>query len=113
MLARDGEVEFGCRALDQEIVLPSFGEKLKLEREKRNITLDQVSVSTKIGLRMLRALEENQFSQLPGGIFNKGFVRAYSRVVGLDEEQTIADHLQASGDAPPARADTVAPEPTT
>src|ERR1700676_2787245 len=99
MLARDGEVEFGCRALDEEIVLPSFGEKLKLEREKRNITLDQVSVSTKIGMRMLRALEENQFNQLPGGIFNKGFVRAYSRVVGLDEEQTIADYLQASGDA--------------
>src|SRR6202790_1384170 len=79
--------------------LPSFGEKLKLEREKRNITLEQISVSTKIGTRMLRALEENQFNQLPGGIFNKGFVRAYSRVLGLDEEQTIADYLQASGDA--------------
>ena len=93
--------------------LPSFGEKLKLEREKRKVTLEQISVSTKIGTRMLRALEENQFNQLPGGIFNKGFVRAYSRVLGLDEEQTVADYLQASGDAPPARADTVAPEPTT
>lgn len=93
--------------------MPSFGEKLKLEREKRNITLEQISVSTKIGTRMLRALEENQFSQLPGGIFNKGFVRAYSRVLGLDEEQTVADYLQASGDAPPARADTVSPETTT
>jgi cytoskeleton protein RodZ len=93
--------------------LPSFGEKLKLEREKRKVTLEQISVSTKIGTRMLRALEENQFNQLPGGIFNKGFVRAYSRVLGLDEEQTVADYLQASGDAPPARADTVSPEPTT
>jgi cytoskeleton protein RodZ len=93
--------------------LPSFGEKLKLEREKRNITLEQISVSTKIGTRMLRALEENQFSQLPGGIFNKGFVRAYSRVLGLDEEQTVADYLQASGNAPPAGADTVSPETTT
>jgi cytoskeleton protein RodZ len=93
--------------------LPSFGEKLKLEREKRNITLEQISVSTKIGTRMLRALEENQFSQLPGGIFNKGFVRAYSRVLGLDEEQTVADYLQASGNAPPAGTDAVSPEPTT
>jgi cytoskeleton protein RodZ len=93
--------------------LPSFGEKLKLEREKRKVTLEQISVSTKIGTRMLRALEENQFNQLPGGIFNKGFVRAYSRVLGLDEKQTVADYLQASGDAPPARADTVSPEPTT
>jgi cytoskeleton protein RodZ len=113
MLALDGEVEFGCRSLDQEIGLPSFGEKLKLEREKRNITLDQVSVSTKIGIRMLRALEENQFNQLPGGIFNKGFVRAYSRVVGLDEEQTIADYLQASGDAaPPSTEVVVSPSAT-
>jgi len=87
--------------------LPSFGEKLRLEREKRNITLEQVSVSTKIGIRMLRALEENQFNQLPGGIFNKGFVRAYSRVVGLDEEQTIADYLQASGDAAPPSMEVV------
>jgi cytoskeleton protein RodZ len=93
--------------LGQEIGLPSFGEKLRLEREKRNITLEQVSVSTKIGMRMLRALEENQFNQLPGGIFNKGFVRAYSRVVGLDEEQTIADYLQASGDAAPPSTEVV------
>jgi cytoskeleton protein RodZ len=81
--------------------LPSFGENLRREREKRKITLDQISQSTKIGTRMLQALEEDKFSQLPGGIFNKGFVRAYARVVGLDEEQTIADYLQASGEAPP------------
>ena len=61
--------------------MPSFGEKLKLEREKRKITLDQISASTKIGTRMLQALEEDRFTQLPGGIFNKGFVRAYARVV--------------------------------
>ena len=86
--------------------LPSFGQKLKLEREKRNITLEQISVSTKIGIRMLQALEEDKFNQLPGGIFNKGFVRAYSRFLGLDEDQTIADYLQASGDALPASTET-------
>jgi cytoskeletal protein RodZ len=85
--------------------LPSFGEKLKQEREKRKITLEQISVSTKIGTRMLQALEENKFNQLPGGIFNKGFVRAYCRVVGLDEDQTVADYLEASGDAPPVLID--------
>jgi cytoskeleton protein RodZ len=81
--------------------LPSFGEKLKQEREKRKITLEQISASTKIGTRMLQALEEDKFNQLPGGIFNKGFVRAYSRVVGLDEDQTVAEYLEASGDAAP------------
>ena len=90
----------------RETGLPSFGQKLKLEREKRNITLEQISVSTKIGIRMLQALEEDKFSQLPGGIFNKGFVRAYSRFLGLDEDQTIADYLQASGDALPASTET-------
>jgi cytoskeleton protein RodZ len=90
--------------------LPSFGEKLKLEREKRKITLEQISVSTKIGTRMLQALEEDKFNQLPGGIFNKGFVRAYSRFLGLDEDQTVADYLQASGDAPPVSTEIVSRE---
>jgi cytoskeleton protein RodZ len=83
--------------------LPSFGEKLRREREKRNITLDQISESTKIGTRMLQALEEDRFNQLPGGIFNKGFVRAYAHYVGLDEDQIVADYLAASGDVPPVQ----------
>jgi len=81
--------------------LPSFGEKLKQERLKRSITLDQISSSTKIGTRMLQALEEDKFGQLPGGIFNKGFVRAYARYLGLDEERIIADYLTASGEMGP------------
>ena len=57
---------------------------------------------------MLQSLEEDKFNQLPGGIFNKGFVRAYSRFLGLDEDQTIADYLQASGDALPASTEPAA-----
>jgi cytoskeleton protein RodZ len=94
----------------RETGLPSFGQKLKQEREKRNITLEQISVSTKIGIRMLQALEEDNFNQLPGGIFNRGFVRAYSRFLGLDEDQTIADYMQASGDALPVSTETAARE---
>lgn len=80
--------------------MSSFGEGLKKEREKKKITLDQVAVSTKISVRMLRAIEEEKFDQLPGGIFNKGFVRAYARYLSLDEEKAVADYLSAS--APPA-----------
>ncbi len=76
--------------------MPSFGEGLKREREKKKITLDQVSVSTKISVRMLRAIEEERFDQLPGGIFNKSFVRAYARHLGLDEEQVVDDYMAAS-----------------
>ena len=75
----------------------TFGMRLKLEREQRGITLDQISQSTKIGTRFLQALEQDHFEQLPGGIFNKGFVRAYACAVGIDEEQTVADYLTATG----------------
>ncbi len=90
--------------------MPSFGEKLKQEREKRKISLEQISISTKIGTRMLQALEEDRFNQLPGGIFNKGFVRAYSHCLGLDEDQTVAEYLAASGDAPPPRTEVASRE---
>jgi len=73
-----------------------FGEKLRRERELRGITLEEVAIATKIGTRNLRALEEEKFSQLPGGIFNKGFVRAYSRYVGIDEEQAVSDYVAAN-----------------
>jgi cytoskeleton protein RodZ len=71
----------------------SFGDRLKKEREQRGITLDDISLNTKIGTRLLRALEEEKFDQLPGGIFNKGFVRAYARHVGIDEDQAVADYI--------------------
>ena len=71
--------------------MTGFGDKLRREREMRGISLEEISESTKIGTRSLRALEEDDFEKLPGGIFNKGFVRAYSRFLGLDEDQTVAD----------------------
>lgn len=77
--------------------MESFGTRLRREREQRKITLDEISVSTKIGTRFLRALEEEQFDQLPGGIFNKSFVRAYARHLGIDEAQAVADFTLASG----------------
>jgi cytoskeletal protein RodZ len=73
-----------------------FGARLKREREQRGVTLDDISLSTKIGKRFLSALEEERFDQLPGGIFSKGFVRAYARHLGIDEEQAVADYLSAT-----------------
>jgi cytoskeleton protein RodZ len=77
----------------------AFGEKMQREREMRSITLDEISESTKISARMLRALEEEEFEKLPGGIFNKGFVRSYARFLGLDEEQAVADYLGAEAES--------------
>ena len=80
--------------------MESFGARLKREREQRKITLDEIAVSTKIGTRFLAAIEEDRFDQLPGGIFNKGFVRAYARHLGMDENQAIADFVAATEPSP-------------
>src|SRR5215468_234807 len=64
---------------------------MRREREMRGVSLEEISGSTKIGTRSLKALEEEDFEKLPGGIFNKGFVRAYARFLGLDEEQAVTD----------------------
>jgi cytoskeletal protein RodZ len=83
--------------------LARFGAQLKKIREQRGITLDQISSSTKIGVRFLSALEDEHFEQLPGGIFNKGFVRSYAHTIGVDEDQAIADYLVASGEDQPKK----------
>ena len=77
----------------------SFGERLRREREMRGISLEDIAEATKIGTRLLRALEEEHFDLLPGGIFNKGFVRAYAKYLGLNEDEAVADYLLAAGDA--------------
>jgi cytoskeletal protein RodZ len=71
----------------------SFGEELKRERELREITLREVSESTKISLRYLEALERNAFENLPGGVFNRGFVRAYSQFIGIDPESMVDAYI--------------------
>ncbi len=76
----------------------SFGERMQREREMRGITLEEIAESTKIGTRSLRALEGEDFGKLPGGIFNKGFVRAYARYLGIDEEQAVTDFMAAWGE---------------
>src|SRR5664279_4781411 len=67
----------------------------------RGVTLDDIAEATKIGTRLLRALEEEHFELLPGGIFNKGFVRAYAKYLGLNEDQAVADYLEAAGETVP------------
>ena len=70
-----------------------FGNKFRQAREKKELSLDDVSNVTKINSRMLRAIEEEHFDQLPGGVFNKGFIRAYAKHLGLNSEDAISDYL--------------------
>jgi cytoskeleton protein RodZ len=86
--------ESGNRARTNEVA--SFGDHLRQAREERNMTLQEIAATTKIGSRSLQALEDERFDLLPGGIFNKGFVRAYARCVGLNEDKTVAEYLAAT-----------------
>lgn len=79
----------------------AFGDKLRREREMRGIALSEISESTKISKRWLKALEDDQFDLLPGGVFNRGFVRAYARFLGINEEQAVADYVAASNEQEP------------
>src|ERR1700733_6226470 len=72
-----------------------FGEKFREERERRGFTLDDISNVTKINSRMLQAIEQEQFDVLPGGVFNKGFIRATAKVLGFNPEDAITGYLSA------------------
>jgi cytoskeleton protein RodZ len=70
-----------------------FGGRLRDARERRGVSLRQIANSTKISVAVLEALERNDISKLPGGIFGRAFVRSYASEVGLDPEATIQDFI--------------------
>src|SRR5271154_2173316 len=67
-----------------------FGEHLKREREMRGVSLEEISAATRISTRFLEAIEKEQWDQLPGGVFNRGFIRSIGRFLGLDEDNLVA-----------------------
>lgn len=89
--------------------MPTFGEELKRERELRGIGLREVAEATKVNIRYLEAMERDDFEHLPGGVFNRGFVRAYAQFIGVDpdamvnaylmEEQTQKGHGGSTGES--------------
>ena len=84
----------------------NFGERLKRERELREVSLEEITTATRIGPHFLEALENEDWSKLPGGIFNRGFVRSIARYLGLDEEAFLAEYDVAFKERIPTR-----PEP--
>jgi cytoskeleton protein RodZ len=81
-----------------------FGAFLRQAREARGLSLQQLSIATKIGVHALESLERNEPAKLPGGIFSRSFVRAYAREVGLDPEVTVSRFVAAFPDAAGADA---------
>jgi cytoskeletal protein RodZ len=76
-----------------EAAKPDFGTRMKRSREERGVSLRQISDVTRVSVVALEALERNEISRLPGGIFSRGIVRSYALQVGLDPEQTVRDFL--------------------
>jgi cytoskeleton protein RodZ len=74
-------------------VTSDFGGKLRQARERRGIPLRQIAATTKISVAALEALERNDTSKLPGGIFSRAFVRSYAIEIGLDPDETVHEFL--------------------
>lgn len=72
----------------------TIGEQLRLAREERGIPLREISDQTRISVRYLEAIESNDYKRLPGGIFNRSFVRAYARYIGYDEKQALEGYTR-------------------
>lgn len=104
-------IDFAARCMSRS----GFGERLKRERELRGVSRDEVCAATRITSRYLEALENEQWETLPGGVFNRGFVRAVARFLGLDEDDLLAEYDAAMNEQKPERipiATTLAQVPT-
>ena len=76
-----------------EHATPDFGVKMKRLREERGVSLRQIADATKLSVGALEALERDDISRLPGGIYSRAFVRSYAIEIGLDPEQSVRDFM--------------------
>jgi len=77
----------------------TLGEKLRQAREEKGFTLSEVADQTRISSLYLESIENDDYRTLPGGIFNKGFVKSYAKFVGLDEQEALLDYSRLLSDS--------------
>jgi cytoskeletal protein RodZ len=76
---------------------------LRQAREARGVSLRELSDQTRIARRYLEAIETDDYKELPGGIFNRSFIKAYARAVGFNEAEAVSAYTEvarAHGEAP-------------
>ena len=71
-----------------------FGPRLRRERERRKISLASISANTKVSISLFEALERDDLSRWPCGIFRRSFVRSYAEAIGLDGDEIIREFLE-------------------
>jgi hypothetical protein len=72
---------------------PTFGARLRLQREERQVTLTTISAKTKIKMALLEALENDDFSFWPKGLFGRAYLRDYATTIGIDPESVVSEFL--------------------
>jgi transcriptional regulator with XRE-family HTH domain len=87
-----------------------FGRRLRRERERRQIALASISANTKISVALFEALEREDVSRWPTGIFRRAFIRAYATGIGLDPDIVVQEFLERFPD-PTEALPTVPPDP--
>ena len=94
---------------------PSFGARLRSQRESRHVDLAAIAAETKIKLALLESLERDDLSQWPQGIFKRAYIRAYARAIGLDPQTLVREFLELYPDPveldPHAPPETIDPDP--
>ena len=69
---------------------------MRLAREARGVTLRQISDQTRISIRYLEAIEADDYKRLPGGIFNRSFIKAYAKQIGFDEKAALEGYMRTA-----------------
>ena len=86
------------------------GTILRQARNRRKVELSEVEAATRIRFRYLRAIEDEEWDVLPGGVYTRGFIRTYASFLGLDGERLVRDYRES---VEPWHRDTEAPQPQT
>ena len=92
-----------------------LGDRLRQERERRQISLESIAASTKVSVAIFKGLECGDVSRWPAGIFRRSFVRAYATAIGLDPDAILREFLELYPDRievlvePPTAEAAVAP----
>jgi transcriptional regulator with XRE-family HTH domain len=101
-------VHLGCH---MEHITTDIGSRIRHAREQRGLTIRDIANTTKISTAALNAIEHNDFTRLPGGVFRRAYVRAFATEVGLDADELTREYRSRfeietpAGPIPPQKAD--------
>jgi transcriptional regulator with XRE-family HTH domain len=88
-----------------------FGPRLRRERERRKISLASIAASTKVSVALFEALERDDVSRWPNGIFRRAFIRSYAQAIGFDADDLLKEFLQRFPDPDSLRPEAAQPPP--